>query len=607
MNENRLRIEKFSWEYKKEEISFDFSPGFNIIGGTENQAMRTVALRLIRFSMGSRPSRLAKEILENSMNVSLGVLAGNEKITMVRSCQHPTAMLNVTDENDSHRFNSYDLAGDYLMKKLRLPQLIKERKEIEYRLTLNDLARSFVIDRDISYWEILSGVPKEDRIQIMKIMLGISTVETGPLEIEERRIRGRIKSLEADIEAVKKFLQEMDVPEIETIAKLERENKSRKEQLITEEVELRRQIRDKTTRRKKSTYDKLRIDLLNQRETLRDMETESNTLRFQKKRKLELKKRLEAEYDRINRHISSESVLSSFTFSICPRCLQGIDSQMKEREIQNRCMLCGREFMKRKPSIEAWEKSLGDIEQNLREIDELIEFYEEREKEISSKIISLREEIGRIESEIEEETKEYVSESVEELKLLSSKRMEVEKMLDKLENWEKQRRYVQKVETEELPKKEEELENLRSKLDGILKRRESKRRRIETFLSHFSEFMREVVPNSFNSAGWNWEEYLPLVNKQKYTGSMIGYDLTSTVIAFHYALLAMKFKEPRVDTNHPGLLIVDEPEQQRMPEKTFLKIMALLKNLAESYKDSIQIIVAATTIPDDMKEYVIEF
>ena len=119
--------------------------------------------------------------------------------------------------------------------------------------------------------------------------------------------------------------------------------------------------------------------------------------------------------------------------------------------------------------------------------------------------------------------------------------------------------------------------------------------------------MREVVPNSFNSAGWNWEEYLPLVNKQKYTGSMIGYDLTSTVIAFHYALLAMKFKEPRVDTNHPGLLIVDEPEQQRMPEKTFLKIMALLKNLAESYKDSIQIIVAATTIPDDMKEYVIEF
>lgn len=61
---------------------------------------------------------------------------------------------------------------------------------------------------------------------------------------------------------------------------------------------------------------------------------------------------------------------------------------------------------------------------------------------------------------------------------------------------------------------------------------------------------------------------------------MIGYDLTSTVIAFHYALLAMKFKEPRVDTNHPSLLIVDEPEQQRMPEETFLKIMALLKNLA---------------------------
>ena len=606
MNENRLRIEKFTWEYTKE-ISFDFSPGFNIFGGTENQALRTIVLRLIRFSMGSRYSRLDREILENSMNVSLEVLAGNEKITMIRNCQQPSAMLNVIDENNSYRFNSYDLAGNYLMKKLRLPQLIKERKEGVYRLTLNDLARSFVIDRDISYWEILSGIPKEDRIQIMKIMLGISTVETGPLEIEEKRIKGLIKSLEIDIKAVKKFLQEMDVPKMETIITLERENKSRKEQLITKEVELRRQIRDKTVRRKKSTYDKLRFDLLSQREMLRNMETELNTLRFQKKRKLDLRKRLEAEYDRINRHISSESVLSSFSFSICPRCLQEIDSQMKEREIQDRCMLCGREFMKRKPSMAAWEKSLRDVEQNLGEIDELIEFYEEREKEISSRIKSLREEIGRIGSEIEDETKEYVSESVGELKLLSTERMEVEKMLEKLENWKKQRRYVRKVENEELPRKEKELENLINKLDRISKRRESKKRRIETFLSHFSEFMRKVVPNSFNSAGWDREEYLPLVNKQKYTGSMIGYDLTSTVIAFHYALLAMKFKEPRVDTNHPGLLIIDEPEQQRMPEKTFLKIMALLKNLAESYEDSIQIIVAATTVPDGMEEFVIKF
>jgi predicted ATPase len=116
-----------------------------------------------------------------------------------------------------------------------------------------------------------------------------------------------------------------------------------------------------------------------------------------------------------------------------------------------------------------------------------------------------------------------------------------------------------------------------------------------------------VVADSFNSASWDWEEYLPLVNEQKHTRSRSGYDLASTVIAFHYALLAMKFKEPKVHTNHPGLLIVDEPEQQNMPTETYLKIMALLRNLAESHKDSIQVIVAATAVPEDMKEHVIEF
>ncbi len=280
---------------------------------------------------------------------------------------------------------------------------------------------------------------------------------------------------------------------------------------------------------------------------------------------------------------------------------------MKEREIQGRCMICDREIMKEKPSREAWEKSSKDVQQNLREIDELMTFYEEREEELSSEIGNLRKEIEHTGSEIEEETKEYVSESVSELNVISEKRLEVEKVLTSLENWKKQRIHIQRIENEELPEKERELENLRSELERILKGRESKERRRELFLRHFSEFMIEVMPDLFSSASWDSDEYLPLVNEQKHIKPVSGYDLTTTVVAFHYALLAMKFKEPNVDTNHPGLLIVDEPEQQRMPPETYLKIMTLLRNLAESYRNSVQIIVAATTVPDDMKEYVIEF
>ena len=63
----------------------------------------------------------------------------------------------------------------------------------------------------------------------------------------------------------------------------------------------------------------------------------------------------------------------------------------------------------------------------------------------------------------------------------------------------------------------------------------------------------------------------------------------------------LKFKESKVDANYPELLLIDEPEQQLMPRKKYLKIMALLKELTESYKDSIQIIIAAAEIPPALK------
>lgn len=604
-NLNRIRIRKFTWEYN-DEISIDFSPGLNILGG-KNQTTRTTVLRLIRYAMGGSPSRLEKEILDRSGNVILEAFAGYELIRLARSCQHTAARIEIFDKEGSKKLDYRDLAGNYLMKKLRLPQLIKERKELNVRLSLNDLARSFVIDRDISYPEILSEIPKEDRIQIMRVMLGISNVETGPLENREKSKKAQIERLKSEIEVLQKSLSSMHIPRMEIIEKLEQKDKSRREQLIEQEVDLKRKIRNEASRKKVSTYDKLRVDLLRKRETLRNMEAEMSALQYQKGRKFDLKKRLKAEQERINRYFSSESVLSSFTFSVCPRCLQEINLEMKKRETQGICMLCGRELEKKKPDTKAWQKSLKDIKQNLKEIEELILLYRKSEVELSSQMELLREDISRMESEIEEETREYVSESIEELGLISSERRKIAENLKELATWRGQWKYAQRLEYIALPEKREELKNLGEELKAIMRRRESEIDRINAFIFHFSEFMREVLPELFRRADWNTKEYLPLVNEQDYKSATSGFGISTTVIAFHFALLAMKFKEPRVDTNHPGLLIVDEPQQQRIPSKEYEKIMHLLRDFAESHKDSVQIIVAATDVPHDMRNFIQEF
>jgi hypothetical protein len=120
--------------------------------------------------------------------------------------------------------------------------------------------------------------------------------------------------------------------------------------------------------------------------------------------------------------------------------------------------------------------------------------------------------------------------------------------------------------------------------------------RIEAFLTHFNSFMRETASNQFKRSSWDEAEFLPKINDEEYFRAMTGPDLAISVLAFHYALLAMKVKLPRFDTAHPGLLIVDEPQQQRMEPGQYRRIMQLLIELATEHHEKLQVIVAATDV-----------
>jgi hypothetical protein len=599
---NRLKIEKFSWEYKNRTISLSFQSGFNILGESD-PTMRTTVFRLIHYAMGGNIKWVKKEIRENSNNVVLEILAGDDEIILTRKCRNPEAEIAIIDNKGLNRLDYFELAAEYLMQKLNLPKLIKKSKSRETRLSFNDLFRSFMVDRDISYSGILPEVPDKDRIQIMEIMLGFIDKRTQEIQNEQELKKKEIEKLEREIQSLKEFLGNMKVHPMKKLEEREQHYKFKKNQLMKQEVELKRQIKQNTKNNIGFIYDELRKDLLEKKKILESMETEINTIRYQRKTKLDLKERLKAELDKVRRHFSSESVLSIFTFSVCPRCLQEISEEMKERENQDMCMLCGRKLGKRDFDMDSWKRSLMDINQNLREIDELINFYDQNEERLSSRIEPLKDEIHRIESEIEEEARGYVSASVEELGLLSSERVEIEKRLWEIEIRKGEQKFVEKLEKEDIPNREKELGDLKKEIEAIMEQRQPK---TKSFISHFSEFMEKVVPDSFKFAEWDERNFLPLVNGEYYHGEVSNYFLVSTILAFHYALLAMRFKEPRVDSNHPGLLLIDEPKQQLIPKESYLEIMTLLKELAESHKDSIQIIIAATDIPPGMEKYVIK-
>jgi len=187
--------------------------------------------------------------------------------------------------------------------------------------------------------------------------------------------------------------------------------------------------------------------------------------------------------------------------------------------------------------------------------------------------------------------------------LRTAERTAIERALSQLEYQERQRRYAIQLEEEVLPQAERNLEEITAKLEALRRELGSASDRYNAFLAHFRHFMRNVnLVHPFESASWDEKEQLPLINDQSYKKAVTGPDLAIAVLAFHYALLAMSIAEPEVHTNHPKLLMVDEPEQQKMGKERYRQVMKLLGELALRHREQVQVIIATATmdIPEIM-------
>jgi len=82
----------------------------------------------------------------------------------------------------------------------------------EVQLSLNDLARAFVVDRDISYASILSEVMPQPRKEVVKVIMGSTTREIADTENRLRTLEKEHVQLEQKIAAIRSFLAAFDVP-----------------------------------------------------------------------------------------------------------------------------------------------------------------------------------------------------------------------------------------------------------------------------------------------------------------------------------------------------------------------------------------------------------
>lgn len=612
-NSHRLVFQEFVWEHHPSRLVIPFAAGLNILHG-RTQAERTILLRLVRYALGGREERIDEKIMKASENVELRFLTNEEPVRVVRSCQHPSARLEVYDNLGQHSLSRSEMS-DYLIDKLAFPKIYLPTTRAdgtsgENPLSFGDLSRAFIIDRDISYSGIMAGAFDRTISETVKVMLGLTTREVAEAENRIRNFEARLVELKQSIVSIRKFLSTLDVPSLLEIEGHRQSLLARLVELQEEEAYLqldtRKQIEAKPTN--ETSYDSLRTELLSKRGELNDKQRDVLNLTHQQREKGELRALLETEAERIERHISSHYVISTFLFSQCPRCLQPITKEMAEREASGTCMLCGRSFQEADDQTPGWEKALRDSRQSIHEIDTLIEDYQAREMSLRKDVVVLDARMQQLEAELARQASQYVAPIVERIRLISFEKVAIERELSQLDYQQRQRELAVRYEESDLPAAQSELEDVRSRLTEMRAKVGRASDHYSAFLSHFRTFLRSVdLDQMLESVDWDERTQLPLINGQSYK-IMIGFDMAVTVMAFHYALLAMGAREPLVATGHPKLLIVDEPEQQKMGKQRYLQVVRQFARLGLENKDSVQVILATDTkdIPSDLEPYAFE-
>ena len=605
-NYPRLLLNRFTWKKTDTETHIEFSSGLNILHG-KTQADRTIFLRLMKYALGGSYGRIDSKILDASIKVTLEIVANGENIVLTRSCQHPTGKMDVEDKNGKRSLSLQEISP-YLLEKLGLPQILaktttQDGGKRDNPLSFSDLARAFVVDRDISYSGIMPEVYDRSLVEIVKVMFGLTTQEIADTENTIRGKEAELLELRQSIVSIHAFLNKLDVP---TLLEIEGRRNGILEglsRLAREEQKLRQNVRA-TIEGEVSTYEPTKNELLSKRKNLEEKQRELLNLLDQKREKQEIKNLLGEEVKRVERHVSSHYVISTFTFTVCPRCSQEITAEMRQREAEGFCTLCGRSLVEH-DDTDAWEKSLRDTKQSIRETDILLVDHEKRITILEKEIKPLTTEIEDLEKKLQSETSQYVSPIIEHLGLIISARISAERELSRLEYEKQQRELAIHYQEYDLPKIQRELDDVKIELTELKNKLGRANDYYNAFLSHFREFLNQVsLDQPAEIVEWDERTFLPLINKQPYK-IMIGYDLAITVMAFHYALLAMGIKEPKVKSGHPKLLIVDEPQQQKMGGERYLQVLNLFGQLAIENKEDLQVIIATDTkdIPSNLKPF----
>jgi len=321
-------------------------------------------------------------------------------------------------------------------------------------------------------------------------------------------------------------------------------------------------------------------------------------------------------YDKLK---TAKKLIGLIPLETCPRCLNDIKIDEELELSTNNCDLCGSEMQ----IVEDNSLTLEYLKDELSDFKRLIAMKEEKRKDIEGKLTSARLELKEIHSQMDEYEEDIKPKNLEQLLYFSR---EIGRISNSIKELEKDREILIKYE-----KLLEEKANIVSKIDNISEKKkaaenkeEVDKKKIRYFETEFKkmlstlDFLKQgfeekkikeikdnlgkkgeeieeesVISNIYKNIRIDRKDYYPKIDGINLYNITSSSGLIRIILAYYISLLktAIKFK---VDTNHPFILIMDEPRQQNLDIETFDKMLNDLYKLQKDTPNQFQVILASS-------------
>lgn len=562
-----------------------FDRGLNVIRG-ENSTGRTTLLKLFEFGLGANLEiRHFIPEIKKCEKLVLEVELNEIPYTIDRKFHGSQEIIVYQGRiEDIFRPRTTLLRGelsDFLLQRLGIPiiSVIDEYSGREKAITFSNIYDSLHIDQTKGFSEIQANLSEKERIAVFKLLTRVSVPDSYELLVKEDELSKKRSAGENEVEYLSRFLTEVEIFDPATITLRLREIDE--EYLRTEDqlAEIQQHMQAQS-----SYANPIREEILALEEAWANKKQElyfsSQTLQAYH----ELENQLAEDLDKAARVRASVNQLASFEFEQCPRCLQAITEDMKMKELEAICSVCGRPFVEHTDNIGNLNLYEEQIESQLEELAELQELYEVNIQRISDNLAQLENELNQKRQTLDDMMAELVSPAIDNIVILNRILAKLDSERNQLQAQSRWHTKIKKMQ-ETLEEIQYELSEIRRQKAEITEQERQAESRLLPFKQFFDHFYTQFFPGTDTKIVSR--TYLPKVDDYDYK-SKSATEKNIAILGYFYALLRFSLDS---FSYIPRFMVIDTLRQDNLARESYEKVLQQFHQLEALYGKNFQLFV----------------